>query len=822
MSKAFLSHSSFDKDFVESVFNILGTSKAIFDKSTFQRNCDLVEQIERGIKDADTYVLFLSQASLSSGWVSAEIDLAHELRAKWKIKNFLIFQLDDTPWSKLPEWMSRYVVSSPPSPAHVALRIQDQLIHERSASEECHGREDETREIVERILEADHPTNFIYISGPAGIGRKTLANSVYNKLFPDIAGHKITIKVDEYDEIDNIYRKVLAYSSNWRASDYIREASEFSKLNNSEKILKLTEKINEISANYRQVAIFDLGSFALDERGQLLPWLSQVLSALPDSDYPYACFISNRQVQQDDFTNGVVYQLGPLSEKWSKYLFKLLLSQNKIKFPSRAEQDNVERSIIGHPGLITSVVNHLKINPNYKPNKTHNNVVRIIGEQIQAILKDFIIGRRDIEEAVSFIAESYILSYDEIIKISKIWPNFDSAIESLIDSGFLVETNGDYTLAPYLQRYAQTLTTANNETLEKARKILLEEVKELSGETFIPATLLETRIVECIYAGETVSGILRNIIMPSQQLKAAKRKYNEQHYDDSLTLAKEAYSQSAKLSEAGKSEAWRLIGLSACRLGSDEDFLFFEKEYERLSKTTKRDSIYYFAHGFKHRTNGDLRLAFEWFKKIDEIHMSDHHVYREMAYIYAFEGNYDEAIESTTKALKLAPANSYILDILAFALTEKYREKKNQSTLEQLEDCLDELRKSNDKSSDKFHFIRSKIKDIIVYGNSGELLNIYNNRSELPIHAKLALLDLLSKKSKQTQYSQLKTELEKTIREHKNNLAKIELAKIEIENYAFTQQIKLAQETLEKNRRKLTDKSISKLTSTIEFAKAIK
>ncbi|QNB17045.1 TIR domain-containing protein [Paraburkholderia tropica] len=114
MNKAFLSHNSFDKDFVGAVFDRLGALQSIYDKETFKRNCDLAEQIREGLYDSKVYVLFLSRAALDSGWVRNELDLANELKTKWQIKEFLIFQLDDTNWSDLPAWASRFVVSCPP------------------------------------------------------------------------------------------------------------------------------------------------------------------------------------------------------------------------------------------------------------------------------------------------------------------------------------------------------------------------------------------------------------------------------------------------------------------------------------------------------------------------------------------------------------------------------------------------------------------------------------------------------------------------------------------------------------------------------------
>ena len=127
MSKAFLSHSTFDKDFVDLVFDRLGSGKCVYDKVTFRKNSDLARQIREGVEGCDVYVLFLSAPALKSGWINAELDLASELKSQWKITKFLVFQLDNTPWTELPHWMGRYLLSSPKSPGHVVLRILDEL-----------------------------------------------------------------------------------------------------------------------------------------------------------------------------------------------------------------------------------------------------------------------------------------------------------------------------------------------------------------------------------------------------------------------------------------------------------------------------------------------------------------------------------------------------------------------------------------------------------------------------------------------------------------------------------------------------------------------
>jgi hypothetical protein len=219
MSKVFLSHSTFDKDFVEKVYADLGAARCVYDARTFQKNCDLPAQIRDGLEDCDVYALFLSASAIQSRWVSAELDIALELRTRWKIRKFLVFQLDDTKWDTLPQWMGRYIASCPPSPRQVVLRLLDELNEKVAGTLECHGRSEDERKIFDLLSESEVPPSYLYISGPNGIGRRTIASKVYQSFYPHLSQHKIEISVDQVDDTLDIYRRALAYSANWRASD---------------------------------------------------------------------------------------------------------------------------------------------------------------------------------------------------------------------------------------------------------------------------------------------------------------------------------------------------------------------------------------------------------------------------------------------------------------------------------------------------------------------------------------------------------------------------------------------------------------------------
>ncbi|MDX8124218.1 TIR domain-containing protein [Janthinobacterium sp. GMG2] len=804
MAKAFLSHNSFDKDFVERVFNELGSGRCVYDKDTFKKNSDLALQIREGLENSEIYVLFLSKSALSSKWVSSELDLAQELKIKWQIRQIMVFVLDDTSWDSLPAWMGRYVISCPPSPHHVALRILDEIQSASNDDDSCWGRAEEEREIVSQLSDLDVEPAFLYFSGPNGIGRKTLADAVYKSYYPGIGRNKIKIKVDITDGVIDIYRKALAYSANWRASELREEMDRLAKLSPKEKAKELAILIFRITTKFNQVLILDAGPAILNEEGVPQPWFLDLINNLELSHYPYLLFLSTRFYNGGTINNGVFVGVEPLEEKWSVHLFRVLIKKHKIELPSKSEQQLIENSIVGHPGLITMVANYLRRNPNYKPNKTHNNIVKLINEQVQMLLADFINGDKNRELAVAFIAETDILSYEEINLISESWKDFGEATSALQDAGLLLRNAGDYSLAIYVQRYASGLASRNREALAAPRKILLSAYDTIKEDSFVSIQLLNSRIIEHIIDGKPIESYLSNLIMPIQQIKAARRRYDVQDYDKSLSLAKSAYEQSDKLSDSGKVEAWRLIGLSAVRKEEESDFVYFEKEYRKFKRSDHIDAIYNFGHGFKYRIQGNLRSALMWFKKIKDRY-ADHHLYRELAYIYAFEKEYAQAYAYVQKAHQLAIGNPYILDIWAMILLDRYRIERRHATIPDIDKCLDELRAADQRDGTSFYFSRSKIRDVIIDNDLISLEELFKNRRNLPISAKTALLNTLSLKNKNYQYDELLGELRKYIKEKKNALAKIEIARIHIEHLVLSENYPEAEKILDENKENFTE-----------------
>ena len=102
--KAFLSHTSSDKDLVGIVQEKLGKKNAWYDAVDIENGESIPDKINEGLRFATHYILFWSKKAQESGWVNAELNAAFVRMMANKCK-FMIFVLDSTP---LPELLQPY------------------------------------------------------------------------------------------------------------------------------------------------------------------------------------------------------------------------------------------------------------------------------------------------------------------------------------------------------------------------------------------------------------------------------------------------------------------------------------------------------------------------------------------------------------------------------------------------------------------------------------------------------------------------------------------------------------------------------------------
>lgn len=74
MPKAFLSHSSVQKEFVQKIATDLKTF-AIIDSIAFEQGLKNIDEIIQHINNSDLFVIFISATALDSEWVANELSM---------------------------------------------------------------------------------------------------------------------------------------------------------------------------------------------------------------------------------------------------------------------------------------------------------------------------------------------------------------------------------------------------------------------------------------------------------------------------------------------------------------------------------------------------------------------------------------------------------------------------------------------------------------------------------------------------------------------------------------------------------------------------
>ena len=148
----------------------------------------------------------------------------------------------------------------------------------------------------------------------------------------------------------------------------------------------------------------------------------------------------------------------------------------------------------------------------------------------------------------------------------------------------------------------------------------------------------------------------------------------------------------------------------------------------------------------------------------------------------------------------MAFGNPYVLDILAMVLLDRFKAERRGVAITEIDACLDQLRAADERDGTHFYSARAKMRAVVVNNDLASLHDLFTTRKNLPIAAKFALLSMLSLKEKDLQFNELHGELTKALREKRNPLAKIEMARVDFEHLCARRQFEQAEIILRDNR----------------------
>lgn len=289
MITCFLSHSSKDKStYVQLVADRLPKQWRVYDADTFEHGMKTLDEILRTLADTSLFVLFLSDASLSSDWVKREITEAERLSIQGQIKRIYPIIIDRTITHKdprIPDWMrDEYNLHPVTRPTIAVRRIQQRL---RELSWDAHprlkerqnifvGRNDQIGEFEERFDDYSlPPPSCVICSGLPLIGRKTLLRRALSKAVSIRDSYSPPeILLTPQDSVEDFIVKLydLGFSGDTDITDLLNKPLD-------EKVDLATKLCNDLANLNEILLIEDTGGIVTYERA-LVHWFTQVLDKI--------------------------------------------------------------------------------------------------------------------------------------------------------------------------------------------------------------------------------------------------------------------------------------------------------------------------------------------------------------------------------------------------------------------------------------------------------------------------------------------------------------------------------------------------------------
>ena len=332
--KAFLSHSSKDKELVDSVARRLGRQFCRFDKYHFGTGEEFESAIKRCLDESALFVLFASKNSKESIWVNFETQEAWHRKLREQISKSLVYLIDDEmEVSSLPEWIQRALVRRDRSANSIARDIRSQLDELLRSRRHPYfvGRANDIARIEEALTPTDgsDPPRVFLISGLPGVGRRTLIRHAV----PNVAGFRkfIEIGLEEGDSIQDICVKtadlIEPYSSQKEFLALFREIQALSAEDARDRTLT---NLRAICEGGELPIITDAGGL-LDTEGYVRTPALEAIRAIGPHDTAYVALVTHRKPQPSHGLAVPTIQLAPLSEADTKRLIQRLFNINEIE-----------------------------------------------------------------------------------------------------------------------------------------------------------------------------------------------------------------------------------------------------------------------------------------------------------------------------------------------------------------------------------------------------------------------------------------------------------------------------------------------------------
>lgn len=675
--KAFLSHSSRDKEIVRAVANLLKRQYCVFDERSFDSGVEFKKSIEIGLDESSVFVLFASKNSLESIWVEFELEEAWYQRLRHKLSASIVYLIDSSvEITSLPEWLKRASVRRFNSPQLISRDIRyhlDNLLVERQKPYFT-GRSSDIESLEEALTplgELKPPRSFL-ISGLPGIGRRSLVRHVIPSLlqfrkFPQI-------RIGEGDSINDICVNIADITEPYNTAKGLASiVSEIKNISEDAALNRISRNLLSLINSGELPIIVDDGGF-MNEEGYLLEEIQKLIITIQQTDELYVSFISWRKPNVNLTVPFPILQLKPLGESETKRLLKLLAEHKKINILPE-QIDELADYIAGYPPAAYFVVQQSK---DYGIDLVLRDRPRLIRFTSTIFLRHLSkIGLSDDEKILLKLLVFYSpLPLNIITNVLGIDPNtLDNMLIRLIDLSVVIATDcGHYRIAdPVRVAGIQSLGTLLPAEHSKVAKCLA---------SYLDSTEVEgpqLQLTRLLFTAARMSGdntlARKTVHLANDLIKLTETLYHQRRYQEVIQTGRLALKERPKSLTARRYFIRGLI--------QEEQWGEAERQIQELRKYAPQRDVFY-HQGFLERYRGDIPKAITNYKRAKDLGWRGLAINRELSYCHFRLGEYDPAAEYIKDALESQITNRFIVDLNAQIAIRRHDKETAEAALNTL------------------------------------------------------------------------------------------------------------------------------------------
>jgi tetratricopeptide (TPR) repeat protein len=700
MIKAFLSHSSKDKDsYVRPVANWLGKENIIYDEFTFEEGEKNLDLILEGLEESELFVIFISENSLSSKWVKREISESKKIIDSGKLLRILPIVIDNKikyDDKRIPKWLREEYNLRPITRCKTAAdKIKTKLMklcwdkHPRleKINSLFVGRNDQLEEFEERInnYEKSKPI-VISTSGLIGVGRRTfLSNALI----------KCNIKKN------NILPTYMYLDRNESIEDFILKLNDLGLIDLKTEILNLSDKTIEEKKNIiikilieaykanETIFLIDDGCI-INYKREITDWFKGLIQECNEFNYPIICLASRYKVPfKNRPRNDKFYfiELPELNIKERKWLLTQLLNIENINDLSADNFNNICDYLTGLPEQVKYAVELIK-DKNIIPFEEKIPILVSFNNERAALLLNRYSDDNEILDFIRLLAQFEVITIDFIFSIvdrhryTNILNNLlsESICELIGSDGEMIRLND--IIRDYIKRNRIEITDEYNKKIEQIVKKTIENetLTEINSSVYI------FTLKERLKKDEQIDS---KLLIPSHYLRCMKDLYNSKGSLDKVISLADRILQKEKNMENRVTQDIRYYLCLALAKKSDSRLL---QEVQKIQGVEHK-----FLLAFYYRKCGRIDDALQLLLEIINEPYIESRAKRELVQVYTQLEEFDQALDYAKRNFSENKNNQFHCQAYFQCLINSHNISKQD--VEILKNLIERLIKINSEQS---------------------------------------------------------------------------------------------------------------------------